>query len=373
MTKKKTKIELAQEETQKEIDNVNLEIENLGSHTAKLYLEVNMIQEMIDNISNVPTESTVELDELKNIRSEWKSQAEKIENDYRDAYKKEAGAGAAGVGLGVGIAALGPTAAMGVATTFGVASTGTAIAALHGAAATNAALAWLGGGTLAASGGGIAAGKALLAMAGPVGWAVAGIAFISGGIAFLVNRNDHKIIEEVFTLISKRDVTSYKLATTELKERILRIEDESNRLHAVIKRFQSFGLNYDEMSEAEQYELGSYLNLINSSTQLLINPILGLQPKYTEEDYERFFEEKASHRTGSDKAIFYEENKEVIIYLCNLLYKINLNEKQRKLLWETFRGNKQFLESLNRKKKDFPFRIIGEAYEALQYKFANFL
>ena len=39
---------------------------------------------------------------------------------------------------------------MGVATTFGVASTGTAISALSGAAATNAALAWLGGGALAA-------------------------------------------------------------------------------------------------------------------------------------------------------------------------------------------------------------------------------
>jgi uncharacterized protein HemX len=44
----------------------------------------------------------------------------------------------------------------------GAASTGTAISSLSGAAATNATLAWLGGGPLAAGGGGVAAGTAVL-------------------------------------------------------------------------------------------------------------------------------------------------------------------------------------------------------------------
>jgi len=44
----------------------------------------------------------------------------------------------------------------------GAASTGTAISSLSGAAATNATLAWLGGGSLASGGGGIAAGTAVL-------------------------------------------------------------------------------------------------------------------------------------------------------------------------------------------------------------------
>lgn len=52
--------------------------------------------------------------------------------------------------------------ALGVATTFGVASTGTAISTLSGAAATNATLAWLGGGSLAAGGLGVAGGTAVL-------------------------------------------------------------------------------------------------------------------------------------------------------------------------------------------------------------------
>lgn len=46
--------------------------------------------------------------------------------------------------------------------TFGTASTGTAIAGLSGVAATNATLAWLGGGAVAAGGGGIAVGTAVL-------------------------------------------------------------------------------------------------------------------------------------------------------------------------------------------------------------------
>ncbi|WP_204141295.1 hypothetical protein [Halomicronema sp. CCY15110] len=52
--------------------------------------------------------------------------------------------------------------AMTLATTVGVASTGTAISSLSGAAATNAILAWFGGGSLAVSGGGMALGSMVL-------------------------------------------------------------------------------------------------------------------------------------------------------------------------------------------------------------------
>ena len=76
-------------------------------------------------------------EELKQIRLNWNQQAEKIEKDYQEAAVKNAGAGAAGAGLGVAVVTMGPTVVMGVATTFGAASTGTAISALSGAAATN--------------------------------------------------------------------------------------------------------------------------------------------------------------------------------------------------------------------------------------------
>ncbi|MGB3639865.1 MAG: hypothetical protein WBA39_20160 [Rivularia sp. (in: cyanobacteria)] len=62
----------------------------------------------------------------------------------------------------IGGAAAGYGGAMSLATSVGVASTGTAISGLSGAAATNATLAWLGGGSLAAGGGGMALGSLVL-------------------------------------------------------------------------------------------------------------------------------------------------------------------------------------------------------------------
>jgi len=66
--------------------------------------------------------------------------------------------------------------AMWVATTWGTAGTGTAISSLSGAAASNAAMAWLGGGTVASGGGGMAAGAAVLT--GGAAIAIASVAVI---------------------------------------------------------------------------------------------------------------------------------------------------------------------------------------------------
>jgi hypothetical protein len=62
----------------------------------------------------------------------------------------------------VGAGASAQAAALWGVSTFASASTGTAITSLSGAAAQNAALAWFGGGSLAAGGGGVAAGSAVL-------------------------------------------------------------------------------------------------------------------------------------------------------------------------------------------------------------------
>ena len=61
------------------------------------------------------------------------------------------------------------TATTGLVGALGTASTGTAISTLSGAAASNATLAWLGGGALAAGGGGIVVGTAVLVSIGFAG------------------------------------------------------------------------------------------------------------------------------------------------------------------------------------------------------------
>lgn len=365
MKKKKSKLQLAQDEAQAAINKTNKKIEELGKHSGDLCDELNNIQSLFDAIRNIPNEKKLECEKLKKIRLNWKQQAEKIENDYKEAAVKNAGAGAAGTGVGVAVVTLGPTAAMGVATTFGVASTGTAISTLSGAAATNAALAWLGGGALAAGGGGMAAGNAFLALAGPVGWAIAGVAVIASGLIFWKSSNDKKAIENIFTLISKRDVKSYNLAIAELNERILRIDNESNLLQAAISKIKTFGTDYNEMTEAQQYELGSYVNLMLSSTQLLVNPIMGLQPKYSDVDFEKFV---SWNRKQSSKEIC-DKYKSLIVSLCNLLYKIELDDKDRKLLFKSFRKNKKMLSPLGMEKRDFSIDIMDAVEEALEYKY----
>ena len=365
MAKKESKLQTAQELAQAAVNETNEKIEELGRLTATLYSELSSIQETFDAIRNVPSEKKFQYEELKQIRLSWKQQAEKIEEDYKGAVIKNAGAGAIGAGVGVAVVTMGPTVAMGVATTFGVASTGTAISTLSGAAATKAALAWLGGGALAAGGGGIAAGEAFLALAGPFGWAIAGVALLASGIQMWKSLGDKKHIEDVFTLISKRDVKSYILAIVELIERINRIDDESGKLHDANEDIRSFGLDYNKMSDAQQYALGSYVNLMSSSTQLLVNPIRGLLPKYNEEDFEEF----TSQETNKTKVKWYSDYKGLIILLANFLYKIELNERDKKLLWKSLRKNKKLLKSLGVSKKEFGIDVIDSVIEALNYKY----
>lgn len=382
MSKKKSKLEIAQEEAQNAIQLTNQRIQVLGEHSGELYKALVKIQEIFDKIRNVPNEQKLKLKQLKEIRLNWKQQAEKIAEDYERASMKAVTGASSGILAGIGVAALGPTAAMGVATTFGVASTGTAISALSGAAATNAALAWLGGGALAAGGGGMAAGEAFLAMAGPVGWAIAGAALLASGLFYFINKSKNNRLQNIFTLISKRDVKSYELAVVELNERIIRIKDETPKIWEACGIITTFGENYAEMTDEQQYCLGAYVNLMFSSTQLLTNPILGLLPKYTHEDLQEYinshqiiasptykeFEDVEGKNKVWDYDDCFKKHPDSIVSLANLLYSIELENKDLDILWKTFKKNEEFFKSLGIRKGECDGRILYLTRWALQYK-----
>ena len=156
---------------------------------------------------------------------------------------------------------MGPTAAMWIATTFGTASTGTAISALSGAAATNAALAWLGGGALAAGGGGTAAGTALLAMAGPIGWSIAGATLLTSIVLFAKKRL--KLNKE-----KNSEIESVKANTEKVKEldaQIKAIIDETKGISENLKKAYTecltvFGCNYNDLSDDQKLKLGALVN-----------------------------------------------------------------------------------------------------------------
>lgn len=168
------------------------------------------VEAYIQNLANKPKEYEKIVSEIVIRRKKFESDLNMLELESKKADKVSGGVAGAGVMAGAGVAAFGPSAAMAVAMTFGTASTGTAIATLSGAAATNAALAWIGGGTLLAGGGGMAAGESLLALAGPVGWAIGGAALVGGGL--LANSKNKKIAEkaESSTRTVKRETERIK-------------------------------------------------------------------------------------------------------------------------------------------------------------------
>ena len=363
MAKKLSKLQLAQQKAEAAAKKTNQKINELGIHTSDLYAALAGIQASFDCIRNVPEENRLTYEKLKAIRVKWKQQAENIELEYKKAEVKAAGQCAAGVGAGVAVVTLGPTAAMGIATTFGVASTGTAISALSGAAA-NAALAWLGGGALAVGGGGMAAGSAFLALAGPVGWTIAGLSIIASGLVFFKTKGDKERLENVYTRISNRDVKSYELAIVELSERIKRIDDETGKLETAIKEIEAFGTDYRQMTEEQQYKLGAYVNLMEASTMLLVNPILGLQPKFSEQDFDKL--------CASETEIFrhyFKAHKNMVISMANLLYKITLDDKDKKLLAKSLRKNKEFLFSVQMTKKEFGVEDLAMIERALKHRY----
>lgn len=364
MAKKMSKLQEAQQRAEAAVKETNSKINELGFYANFLYYFLDKIQLLFERIRNVPEDDRIKYENLKQISINWKQQAEKLEKEYKQAEVKAAGQGAAGVGVGVAVAALGPTAAMGIATTFGVASTGTAISALSGAAATNAALAWLGGGALAAGGGGMAAGQMLLGLAGPVCWAIAGVSFLASGLMLLKTKGDREKLENIYTLISNRDTKSFELAIVELNERIKRILDENRKLEEAIDKIKSFGTDYKKMSEQQQYELGAYVNLLEASTMLLVEPILGLQPKYSEQDFEKLC---AAENDINKK--YFKEHKDLVIYMANLLYEIRLDNNDKKLFVMSLQKNKEFLSSVGISKKEFSVDDITMIEKALNYRY----
>lgn len=227
------------------------------------------IETYINKLANSPKEFQKKFEEinieLRKFYTAAELKTESIKTDF-------IGGGIAGAGImaGMGVAAFMPTVAMGIATTFGTASTGTAIATLSGAAATNAALAWLGGGALAAGGGGMAAGNAFLAMAGPIGWGI-GVSTLIGASLYSSSKN-REIAEkanlETFRIFKKN--REFSLINTEIEQ----IIELTKQLKFNIKNlFDKLSLldkdNYEKFTEEEQYELGILVNMTKGLAESL--------------------------------------------------------------------------------------------------------
>lgn len=147
-------------------------MDKLGKTELKILESFEKFSELFARIKNAPefgeiATGTVKIDKFDN---------KKIKEVSVGAGTLLGGIGGAAVGTAGGFAAAG--AAYSAVLAFGTASTGTAIGTLSGAAAESAALAALGGGSIAAGGGGVALGTAVL------GGATLGVGLLIGGTIF---------------------------------------------------------------------------------------------------------------------------------------------------------------------------------------------
>ncbi len=229
---------------------------------------INNVELLVNSIANHPKSFDTDFEEIDTNRKQFTDACEFAEREIQAARKAAGGAGA-GLAAGASVAFMAPTAAMWIATTFGVASTGTAISTLTGAAATNAALAWLGGGALTAGGAGMAGGQALLAMAGPVGWTIAGATLLTSIIIFTKNRaklNKEKN-EEIEAV--KRNTERVREMDGKILEILKQTNDVRNSLNSNYHDCMTlFNGDYTAFTDEDKMKLGSMVNLTKSLSAL---------------------------------------------------------------------------------------------------------
>lgn len=268
----------AKEQAIKLLENRQTEYKSLGNQANYYALRlfetrksavyaIERVEQYVNTLANTPKEFAKQLAEVKITIKEF-NEAIKIENE--NAYNNIKGASAAitGIAAGGAISALGPTAAMAVATTFGTASTGTAIASLSGAAATNAALAWLGGGALAAGGGGMSAGSAFLALAGPVGWSVAAVAVV-GGSSFAIYKN--KKAAEQANEIAKKILTDIHRLRPKLTK-LIQLFDKTVKLKSglnIALMVNTFPNDYLLFNDEQKKALATVINNVRAMGELI--------------------------------------------------------------------------------------------------------
>lgn len=223
------------------------------------------VEVLVSTIANKPKEFDKQLGEIKQHILKFHQTKEYADEAYKEAAKSGVGI-LSGVAAGGAIATAAPSVAMSVATTFGTASTGTAISTLSGAAAQKAALAWLGrvtGGIATkgvVAGAGMASGQAFLALAGPIGWGVSG-ASTAVSLISLSSKNK-KLSKEAI-----EEAKKIMVARESLRETTEKIAYLNNKTSLLMKELSS------QTEKASTYKNMDYLSL-DEDAQLLLGALV---------------------------------------------------------------------------------------------------
>lgn len=171
---------------------------------------------------------------------------------------------------------------------FGAASTGAAIAGLSGAAATNATLAFLGGGSLAAGGLGIAGGTAVLGglVAGP---ALAIMGFVLGAKASANRDQAYSNLSKAMEFQEEMETVcvlcnGIRMRSGMFERILLKLNYIFERLTVqMIENMERYGCNYAAYGEEQRQTVAKCLSIVKAIKSILDTPILTEDGKLTTE------------------------------------------------------------------------------------------
>ena len=298
-----SKYERAKKSTKKAIEESNKSIENLGQK--KLEILTKSVDDYVKTFEQLKKVNLKESEGLREIGvteidGSLIAEARELSSTAISVLKGIAGGAGAGA-----LAAFGATSAT---MALGTAGTGAAISSLVGIAQTNATLAFLGGGTLAAGGGGIAAGATVLGTL-----AAAPALFLLGTImdksasanldkAYTYNSEVNKAVAEMDTVRTLcNGVTARSNMFIELLDKLNEMFiQETLDLKYLIKYK---GNDYSQYTYDEQVSVGRGLALLKSIKSVLDTPILDKDGNLTKQSGDLLSEFNGDTQADDKRAI----------------------------------------------------------------------
>lgn len=259
------------EEYKNSINELKIQANTLQECRETLYTRISEAEKILNIWTNTPQTFNKKHESIKLKIKNYKKVLNVTKEENNKIFKTYTN-GATGTLIGGSIATLGAPALTTIAMSVGTASTGTAITGLSGAAASNAALAWLGGGSLAAGGAGVAGGESLLSILGPIGWTIGGISLIATG--FSLNGKNKKAalkIKKAIVAIEKL-IKNTKSEIFDLKNKLQMVNNSNYDLRQRTMNAEDIlCTDYSEFTESDKLVAGTLLNNELSAVNILNN------------------------------------------------------------------------------------------------------
>jgi len=255
-------------------ENVNQELAMLQDERQKLAQEIYLSGQVINAIKNTPSEFDDKLREIDFNMKNYEQLLKVAKEATADIVKGTAKKATASVLSGLTIATLGGPALTTLVMSVGTASTGAAISGLTGIAATNATLAAIGGGSVAAGGAGIAGGEAVLAAFGPLGWIVGGTLAVGSGLLYIgkTKKAAEKMNNNAVKVLAGAKVNNGLSKEVWEKLETARSSSDDLRVRSTVAK-QTWPMDFREFTDDQVSEAGTMVNNTLSAQQILNDKI----------------------------------------------------------------------------------------------------